>query len=267
MARYFKILSFFFLLVSFCLILTSCNEIEVVEKEKIGKIVIGCDEYSPYFFINEDGEFDGIDFSLACEACNRLGYETEFKLIDWTDKDKELESGRVDCLWGAFTIQGLEEKYLWAGPYFESRPVLVVLENSDINTISDLSSKRIGVQVETKTDDIFSKMENENLPKIKELYCFEDMNLAFAALRKGYVDAVGGHEEVMLYNINNSIPDYRVLDETLFVSELGVAFKKDYDKDFVRKLTSVLNDLHDEGFIDEEIKKYNSKGAVTFWYM
>lgn len=267
MIRYLKTLDLFLLLFgsfSFCL---GCKNKPIEVIEELEEIVIGCDEHSPYFFINENGELDGIDYSLASEAYHRMGYEAVFRLIDWNDKDSLLNSGSVDCLWGAFSINGKEDEYQWTGPYLKSRQVIVVLENSSITTLNDLKEKRIGVQFSTKAEDIFTTNEDKNLPKIKELYCFEDMNLAFAALRKGYVDAVSGHEEVMKYNINNSIPDYKILDETLFISNLGVAFRKSYDKNFVQELTSVLEKMNEDGFTQEAVNKYESKGAITFWYM
>lgn len=267
MIRYLKTLDLFLLLFgsfSFCL---GCKSEPVEVIEELEEIVIGCDEHSPYFFINENGELDGIDYSLASEAYRRMGYEAVFRLIDWSDKVSQLNSGSVDCLWGAFSINGEEDEYQWTGSYLKSRQVVVVLENSEINTLNDLKEKRIGVQSSTKAEDIFSLKEDEKLPNIKELYCFEDMNLAFAALRKGYIDAVSGYEEVMKYNINNSIPDYKILDETLFISNLGVAFSKSYDKNFVQELTSILEKMNEDGFIQETVIKYESKGAIAFWYM
>ena len=38
----------------------------------------GSDDYEPYSYLDETGEFTGIDVDLAREACRRLGYRPEF---------------------------------------------------------------------------------------------------------------------------------------------------------------------------------------------
>ena len=47
---------------------------------------IGSDEYSPYFYMSDDGSFTGIDVELATEACRRIGYKAEFHQISWRRK-------------------------------------------------------------------------------------------------------------------------------------------------------------------------------------
>ena len=58
-----------------------------------------------------DGEFMGIDVEIATEALHRMGYEPEFKLIVWENKNKLLEDGELDCIWGCFSMNGREDKY------------------------------------------------------------------------------------------------------------------------------------------------------------
>lgn len=58
------------------------------------------------------------------------------------------------------------------------------------------------------------------------MYSFVEMNELFAALRKGYVDACAGHEIVMQEYLRQSGQKYRILDEEIIDSKLGVAFSK-----------------------------------------
>ena len=39
-------------------------------------------------------------------------------------------------------------------------------------------------------------------------------------------------------------------------SNLGVAFSKDFDSNVVQKLNAALNDMKNEGTIDEIVRKY-----------
>ncbi|MFR6640230.1 MAG: substrate-binding periplasmic protein [Christensenellales bacterium] len=89
-------------------------------------LTIASDEYQPYFYVGESGEYAGIDVELAVEACRRMGYKAKFVRIRWTEKDDVLARGEADCLWGSFSMTGREDKYLWAGPYMTSRQVVGV---------------------------------------------------------------------------------------------------------------------------------------------
>ena len=116
-----------------------CNK----EKKKAGtvdlpELVIGSDNYEPYYYINEQGKTVGIDVELAQEACRRIGYKPVFKKIIWDNKDSELEAGNIDCIWGSYTMTGRENEYQWAGPYMYSHQVIVVSAESNIKTIDEL---------------------------------------------------------------------------------------------------------------------------------
>lgn len=99
-------------LATICLFLSGCAVTDAPEKptEKEA-LVIGSDIYSPYFYLDDNGDFAGIDVEIAREACRRLGVTPEFKQISWQNKDACLKSGTVDCLWGSFSMNGREDDY------------------------------------------------------------------------------------------------------------------------------------------------------------
>lgn len=242
-------------------ILCSCNKNstseEITDNKKI--IYIGSDIYSPFFIEDGDGYYTGIDVLLASEAFSRMGYKAVFKKIEWKHKNDYLKNKEVDCLWGSFTMTGRENDYLWAGPYMNSRQIVAVPTNSDIYSLSDLYNKRIGVQITTKPDEIFSTNSDSRIPAIRKLYCFSRMEYVFAALRKDYVDAIAGHETAFLDFMYNSSThkDYRILNEILLDGKTGVAFSKDYDKTLVESLTNTLIQMKQDGFIASILSKYN----------
>lgn len=217
---------------------------------------IGSDEYSPYFYMSDDGSFTGIDVELATEACRRIGYKAEFHPISWLEKDTYLKNGEVDCLWGSFSMTGREDKYTWAGPYMNSRQVVAVLSESDITKLSDLEGKRIGVQTSSKPDELFSS-GGDNVPKVKYIYGFSSMSNVLAALKKNYVDAIAGHETAIAEYIKASPESYRILDETLLSVNLGVAFYKESNNTaLVEKLTIILDEMKADGFTAQVLAKY-----------
>ncbi len=126
--------------------------------------IIGSDNYPPYNYENVDGKPTGIDVDLATEAFRRMGYQAVFTYIDWEEKKELVDSGKIDCIWGSFSIDGREEEYQWAGPYLYSRQVVAVRSDSDIRTLQDLAGKVVAVQSTTKPEELFLNAEQNGLP-------------------------------------------------------------------------------------------------------
>lgn len=211
------------------------------------ELVIGSDIYEPFVSLGDDGAYAGIDVELATEACRRIGYKPVFKTIDWDNKNSILESGQVDCLWGSFTMTGREDNYRWAGPYMYSRQVVVVRGKSGISSLSDLAGKRVGVQVSSIPEGVILKGDDPRVSEVGKVYSFSALDEMYVALRKDYVDAICGHEGALRLFVDANPAEYTMLDESLFLSEVGVAFSKNYAGDVPEKLSSALADMAKDG--------------------
>ena len=242
------------------LLLTGCvSEIPVSEtgQEKMRKIIVGSDRYEPYIYLDEEGKFSGIDVELMTEAFHRMGYEPEFREILWENKKDALTDGTVDCLWGCFSMNGREDEYQWAGPYLYSSQVVVVREDSEIQTVSDLTGKRIAVQETSKAEEYLLQLNNEKVPDVEMVYAFSNMDEVYSALRKGYVDAICGHESALNVLVESAPDQYRILKENLFAVRLGVAFDKTY-RSRVCERTGSDSERYDGGWND-------CKDCRTIW--
>ena len=229
-----------------------------VKKEKaadseLPEIIIGMDYFEPYSYQTSDGKYKGIDVELAKEAFQRLGYQPKFENIVWEDKDELLADGTVDCLWSSYSMNGREDKYQWAGPYLYSRQMVVVKNESEIQTLSDLKGKRIAVQATTKAEDLFLHNIKSDLPQMQQVNCFSTTNEIYAALRKNYVDAIAGHEAMLGSLVEEGKDAYRMLDESIYKSELGVAFKKGTHEEVAADLTETLKKLQREGITEKKV--------------
>ena len=250
-----------------CLLLTGCGTAVTEDTQKLSdlpQLVIGSDSYEPFNYINEDGEFAGVDVELAQEACRRIGYEPVFTQIAWEDKDEYLKEGSVDCLWGSFTMTGREDEYTWVGPYLNSRQVVVVRTDSDIYQLSDLEGKRVSVQATSKPEREFLNQNNPSTPQVGGLFSFSSMDEIYASLRKGYVDAIAGHESALRTFVETDPENYRILDQSLYNSELGVAFSKDSTDEAIGKLAQALNEMREDGTTRQIIEKYGLNPKTAF---
>ncbi len=240
-------------------VLTGChsNDSKQASTEKqLPKLVIGCDDYNPYTYIDDDGNYVGVDTEIAIEACKRIGYQPEFVLIKWDEKDTLLKQGKIDCIWSGYSMNNREEKYTWVGPYMYGRHMVVVRKDSEIYSLKDLNGKSVAVESSTQPESILLQHTKTDIPVVGDVYCFKNTDIMFAALRKEYVDAIAAQEMVIHQYMEEMPGEYRLLNESVLNTNLGVAFFKNSHLDVAQKLTKALDSMKEDGTLRTIMKKY-----------
>lgn len=226
------------------------------ENRNLPEIIVGCDNYPPYSYEDANGRSTGIDIDLAKEALERIGYKAAFQNIDWEKKQELLNSGKIDCIWSSYSIDGREKQYHWTKPYMFSRQVVAVKKDSKIFKLADLKGKTVAVQSTTKPEELFLDYAQNRLPKLDELITLQNRELIYPFLSKGYVDAVAAHETAILQCMKDYDLEYRILDEPLQTVGIGVAFSLKDNRGLDKKLTSVFQEMKKDGSLEEIIGRY-----------
>ena len=235
--------------------LTSCGGKEAKDSG-LAQLVVGSDTYPPYIYLNNDGVPTGIDVEIATEAFRRMGYAARFEVIDWEQKTALVESGAIDCIWGCFSMDGREQLYRWAGPYMTSRQVVAVNADSGIETLADLAGKTMMVQSTTKPEEIFLAGTDPRIPQFGELLSAEDRSVQYAMLNCGYVDAIAAHETAILQYMQDCNANFRILEEPLLVTGIGVAFALNDTRGLDEKLTETFAAMRADGTMKQIVGKY-----------
>ena len=246
-------------------LLSACRTEDKTAVSSEKTIVIGYDPFDPYTYQDVNGDMAGIDVEIARQAFGKLGYEPVFQVINWEDKDIYLADGTVDCLWACFTMTDREDKYQWAGPYMYSRQMVAVRDDSDIYELSGLAGKRIAVQATGKAEMAFLYAADYGLPEAERVFSLSTTDEMYAILRKGYADAIAGHEGMLGKLVNDGTGTYRMLEESIYVSELGVAFEKGTHQELSEALTKVLEAMKTDGSIGQIANKYGLDAEKTVW--
>ena len=235
--------------------LTACGGTDAKNRD-LPQILIGSDTYPPYIYLNNDGIPAGIDVEIATEAFRRMGYAARFEPIDWEQKTALVESGTIDCIWGCFSMQGRETLYRWAGPYMVSRQVVAVNADSSIQSLSDLAGKTVMVQSTSKPEGIFLSGSDPRIPQTVEVFSIEDRNVQYAMLACGYVDAIAAHETAILQYMKDNYAEFRILEEPLLVTGLGVAFAKNDSRGLDHQLNDTFAQMREDGTLERIVGKY-----------
>lgn len=210
------------------------------------RIVVGLDDnFPPMGFRDERNELVGFDIDLAREATQRMGITAEFKPIDWSAKEAELNGKRVDVLWNGLTITDERRKNIgFTEPYMENHQIIVVPAASTIKTKAELADRVVGVQDGSSAVDAIQK--DAVAASIKELKRFGDNVTALIDLGTGRLDAVVLDEVVGRYYIAKKPGEYLILDDNFGTEEYGVGTRKD-DTELLGELNRTLESMKQDG--------------------
>ncbi len=225
------------------------------------KIVVGLDDnFPPMGFKDENNEIVGFDIDLAKEATKRLGREVEFKAIDWSSKEAELKSGRVNVLWNGLDITDKrKENMLFSDPYMDNRQIIFVKKGATgITDEQSLAGKAVGTQSASTAEEYIDGSDFFKT-KVKEVKKYSDFVSAFMDLENGRIDAVIGDEIVGRYYMSKHPDSIDAVDVAVGpVSQFGIAFAKDNQKlrDDVQK---VLDEMVKDGTVAKISEKWFGK--------
>jgi polar amino acid transport system substrate-binding protein len=230
-----------------------------VQADGVKTLIVGFDQnFPPYGYVGEDGEYTGYDLELAAEAAKRMELEIVYQPIDWDAKDLELDSGTIDCIWNGFTMNNREDKYTWTEAYKGAGQVFLLAADSGVTDYSGLKGKVVAVQ--TDSAGLYAIQDEENkdlLDSFKELLVIPQYNEAFMELESGAIDAIILDIDVAKYQIEGKEDKYLILDEFLQKEEYGVGFKLG-NTELRDKVQVVLDEMAKDGVFAELSEKYFS---------
>ena len=193
-----------------------------------GEFVLGLDDsFPPLGFRDDDtNEIVGYDIDLGKEVAKRLGVKFRAQPIDWDAKEMELETGKIDCIWNGFTItEDRKNSLSFTDAYLNNEQVLVVREDSGINTLAGMKDKILGIQSGSSAQEAVD--ENGNFANsLSNIIMFKDNITALNDLEIGGVDGVVMDSVVANYSISQTKKAFKVIDESLAKEGYGVAFRK-----------------------------------------
>lgn len=217
-------------------------------------LVVGFDQnFPPFGYVDDDGNYVGFDLDLAKEAAKHMGMKVKYQPIDWDSKDMELESGTIDCIWNGFTISGREKKYTWTDPYMDNSQVVVVKSDSGINSLADLKGKNVEVQKESSAETAIN--DNKELKDSFAQYTsVADYNTGIMDLESGAADAVA----MDIYVAKDQIAgkgDLKILDEKVSNEQYGVGFEKG-NTELRDKVEKALKEMVKDGTFQKISEKW-----------
>ncbi len=228
-------------------------------------IIVGYTIYEPMNYVDADGTLVGFDTELAKAVFEDIGYNVEFKKIEWGNKYTDLSAGTINCIWNGFTCNTADDdgvmrsdKVDFSYNYMENRQVIVVKEGTDITKAADLN-KKIGYAEGGSAGEEYGKSFDGAVIKTvtaqtDALFQVNAGNGAFAVLDAQLAKSYCGKGDYASLKI--------VDDLSSDVEYYAVGFEK--GSELTAKVNAAFEKLAEDGTIKDLAEKYGvANTAIT----
>lgn len=226
---------------------TGAAEFTTVEE---GKLIMATNAAFPPYEFMEGDEIVGIDAEIAGLLADKLGLELEIQDMDFDSIVTAISSGKVDVgLAGMTVTPEREENVNFTTSYATGVQVIIVPEDSDIQSVDDLADKLIGVQQGTTG----------------HIYCSDDFGedhvvalpngaTAIQNLVNGQVDCVVIDEQPAKEFVKAN-EGLKILDTEYTVEDYAIAVSKD-NQPLTDALDAAIQELIADGSVQAILDKY-----------
>ena len=223
---------------------------ETAENTEGGVLRMATNATFPPYEYYEGDEVVGIDPEIAAAIAEKLGMTLEINDMDFDPAIAAAQTGQADIVMEGLTVtDDRKEKINFTDSYATGVQVVIVPEDSDIQSVDDLEGKLIGVQQGT-TGDLYCSDDygEENVQK------FTSGPVAVEALKNGQIDCVViDNEPAKSYVSQNE--GLKILDTEYITEEYAIGISKD-NPELLEQINAALQELKDDGTIQSIIDKY-----------
>lgn len=208
-----------------------------------GYLIVGSDVTYPPFEYIENGKPVGFDIDLINLIAKEMGLDRA-EIIDtaWDGIFAALKSEKFDIIISSVTItEDRKKEMLFSDPYYNSGQIIAVRKNDNrINSEKDLKGMVVGVQINTTGD--FAAQE---IPGIKEIKRYDDIQQAFQDLEIGRIDAILNDLPVNAY-FAKTRPNVKLVGDLLTVEQYGICARL-VDNDLIYEINRALKNIRESG--------------------
>ena len=245
---------------AFSLVACSSDKTEDTNTDKKVLTVATSADFPPYEFVDDDGNFAGIDVEIAGLIADKMGYELEIVNMDFNSIIPAVATGKYDLGMSGFSItEDRKESVLFSDCYVTAQQVVIVTEDSDIESVDDLYAEGatyvVGTQLSTTGDIYFSDDIANELTTCSIMEYVKATDLV-QALKTGKIDCIiidnAPAQEFVAKN-----EGLKILETEYLTEEYAVCTKLGNDE-MISQVNAALSDLLSEGSIQAVIDKYIS---------
>lgn len=211
--------------------------------------------FPPYEMVADDGSFEGIDVEIATAIAEKLGLTLVVDDMDFGSVITSVQTGKDDIAMAGLTVnEERKENVDFTDSYATGVQVIIVPEDSDIQSVDDLEGKMIGCQ-ESTTGYIYCSDTPENGGYGEEnVTAFPNGANAVQALLSGKVDCVVIDSQPAQEYVKQN-EGLKILDTEFVTEEYAIGVSKE-NPELRDAVNNALKELIDDGTVQSIIDKY-----------
>lgn len=220
-----------------------------------GKLMVGMEiGYPPMEYFDTDGATPiGFDVEVSKAVADYLGLEIEYVDTSWDGIFAGVNTDKYDVIFSCVSITpARQEEFNISKPYVSNHTVLIVPNDSEIDSMEALNGHSTAVQAETTADDY---MKEHSAEIGVELFQYDKVINCFDDLKTGRVDSVFTDSVVAAYYLGDEAANYKTVWENEELEPIGFCVKKGNDK-LTEKLEEAIDALYADGTIASIAEKY-----------
>lgn len=196
-------------------------------------------------------ELIGFDVELAQAVGKDLGVEVEFQLINWNNKENELESKNVDLLWNGMTITPEREAQMEISEPYMLNEQVAIIRKADASKFDSLdkmlASKKWTAESGSAGAELIPELGATLIGVSSQINILTELNAGSADI--GVMDSV-----MAGYYINETGSEYA---DSLMIAPVKIALEDEYYGIAARKGEVALMDK-----INTSLAKLYADGTV-----
>lgn len=220
-----------------------------------GKLMVGMEiGYPPMEYFDTDGATPiGFDVEVSKAVADYLGLEIEYVDTSWDGIFAGVNTDKYDVIFSCVSITpARQEEFNISNPYVSNHTVLIVPNDSEIDSMEALNGHSTAVQAETTADDY---MKEHSAEIGVELFQYDKVINCFDDLKTGRVDSVFTDSVVAAYYLGDEAANYKTVWENEELEPIGFCVKKGNDE-LTKKLEEAIDALYADGTMASIAEKY-----------
>lgn len=209
--------------------------------------------FKPFEYKNPDtGEMVGFDIELLRAIAEDQGFKVEFQTMQFDGLLASMRSGKHDIGIAGISITEERKEFIdFSDSYYDSGLILAVPQDSDIESIEDVSGKNVGARQGSTSESYLQ--DNTDA----EITAYPEIVTAYMNLERGRLDAVlYDLPNVQFYIKEQASDSLKTVGDVLEGQPYGIAMPKDSNPELLESINKGLANVKENGTYAEIYEKW-----------
>jgi len=230
------------------------------------EMIMGITLYEPMNYYDENGNLTGFETDFANAVCEKLGVKAKFQEIEWEQKETELKSKAIDCIWNGLTVtEERKENMAFSTAYVSNRQVAII-RKADADKYTDAASMAGATMIAENGSAGETAIQSDATLSQNKYIAASAQKDALLEVKAGTSD-IAVIDYIMAKAVIKDDTDYSDLmiveSVQLKPEEYAIGFRLE-DKELLAEVNKIIDELVKDGTLAKIAEKYDMTENLAF---